>query len=69
MTTASRTSPCTRDDAKTRLGDAESFVSVAELVMDDDTDPSSGGVAASLAVLAGVAASDAACCAKLQRRP
>ena len=38
---------------------------VADLVVDDDTIP---GVAASLAVLAGIAAADAACCATLGRR-
>lgn len=38
---------------------------VADLVVTDDTIP---GVAASLAVLAGIAAADAACCAALGRR-
>lgn len=41
---------------------------VARLVIEDDTDAVAPGVAASLAVLAGIAASDAACCAKLKVR-
>ena len=41
----------------------------AELVMRDETDTASPGVAAALAVLAGIAASDAACCARLRKRP
>lgn len=41
---------------------------VAELVLSDDTDVATPGVAAALAVLAGIAASDAACCARLRRR-
>ena len=60
-----REQPCTRDDARTRLADARSMLVVADLVVDDDTIP---GVAAALAVLAGIAASDAACCAVLGSR-
>lgn len=60
-----REQPCTRDDAGTRLADARSMLVVADLVVDDDTIP---GVAAALAVLAGIAASDAACCAVLGSR-
>ncbi|MGH3951280.1 MAG: hypothetical protein ACRDSE_19545 [Pseudonocardiaceae bacterium] len=41
----------------------------AELVLSDDADAASPGVAAALAVLAGIAASDAACCAGLKKRP
>lgn len=40
----------------------------ADLVLSDDTDVATPGVAASLAVLAGIAASDAACCARLRKR-
>lgn len=60
-----REQPCTRDDARTRLADARSMLVVADLVLDDDTIP---GVAGALAVLAGIAASDAVCCAVLGRR-
>lgn len=63
-----RTQNCTRRDAQNRLAQAEKFVEVAELVLTDDTSSTNPGVAASLAVLSGIAASDAACCAKLARR-
>ena len=62
-------SPCTLADAATRLRQAEALVLVADLAQGDDTDTATPGVAAALAVLAGVAASDAACCAKLGVRP
>jgi hypothetical protein len=75
-----RTSPCDRDDAAKRLNHAQKYLEVAELVatdadvVDDDgfdsaDAQSATNVAASLAVLAGIAASDAACCAALGRRP
>ena len=51
----------------TRLAAADKFLEVARLVQ-DETDPAFAGVVASLAVLAGIAASDAACCAVLGRR-
>ncbi|MDP2350296.1 MAG: hypothetical protein Q8M74_03965 [Chloroflexota bacterium] len=56
--------------AQTRLRQAQAFVSVAELVLKepDDEEPPLRGVAAALAVLAGIAASDAACCARLGKR-
>ena len=56
---------CSRADATTRLRQAEAFVNVAELALDDDTDTAGPGAVAALAVLAGIAASDAACCARL----
>lgn len=62
---------CDLAKARTRLRQAESFVETADLVlhMSSDDDVATPGVAASLAVLAGIAASDAACCAKLKLRP
>lgn len=64
-----RTSPCGRPEAKARLAQAEKFLEVAKLVeTETDTIPESASVSASLAVLAGIAASDAACCAALSRR-
>lgn len=60
-----RTQSCDRNDALNRLAQAESFLLAAELIVDDDSDDATPGVAASLAVLAGIAASDAACCARL----
>lgn len=64
-----RTQPCTRAEARTRRTHALKFLEVAELVaIEQDDNPESINVAASLAVLAGIAASDAACCAVLGRR-
>lgn len=68
-TGGSRTSDCSRTQARTRLRQAEAFVMTADLVLGDESDIATPGVAAALAVLAGIAASDAACCAKLQKRP
>lgn len=60
-----RTTDCTRRQAQQRLQHAARYVEVADLVLDDGE---FDGVAASLAVLAGIAASDAACCARLGER-
>ena len=62
-----RTQKCDRKDASTRLAHARKFLEVAEIVPDDQI-AESGSVAAALAVLAGIAASDAACCVALGRR-
>jgi hypothetical protein len=43
-------------------------VLAAELVLEDTTALANSGVAAALAILAGIAASDAACCARLRKR-
>jgi hypothetical protein len=56
------------EQARVRFGQARAFLEVAELVADDPDDLATPGVAASLAVLAGIAAADAACCAALGRR-
>jgi hypothetical protein len=64
----SRTQPCDRSGGMNRLAQADSFLMAAELILDDGTDDGSPGVAAALAVLAGIAASDAACCARLGAR-
>lgn len=63
-----RTQPCDRNHALSRLAQAESSLFTAELVIGDDSGDATPSVAASLAVLAGVAASDAACCARLRVR-
>lgn len=66
---AGRTQVCGRPQAKTRLSHARKFLDAAELIATDiDADEANASVAASLAVLAGIAASDAACCARLGRR-
>jgi hypothetical protein len=64
-----RTQPCGGIQARQRLAHAKSFLEVAELTA-DVSDPSLeyGSVAASVAILAGVAAADAACCQMLGRR-
>jgi len=63
-----RTADCTLAQSRARLHQAEAFVTAADLALSDDTDTATPGVAAALAVLAGIAASDAACCAKLRKR-
>ncbi len=70
---AGRTSSCTRPDGAARLEDARAFLGVATLVLDEqipdeDEAINLSGVSAALAVLAGIAAADAACCSRLGRR-
>lgn len=65
---ATRTQPCSVAQARTRLGHARKFLEVAELVAGEGGGPEYASAAAALAVLAGIAASDAACCAALGRR-
>ncbi len=57
---AARTAPCDRADAGSRLAEARSFLELADVA--DSTNASVAN-----AVLAGIAASDAACCASLGR--
>ncbi len=57
-----RTTGCTRTQATERLAQATTYLDAAELVADDGE---FAGVAAALAVLSGIAASDAGCCARL----
>jgi hypothetical protein len=57
-----RTQECGKDQARVRLTQGQSFLEVAELVIDDEGELETAGVAAALAVLAGIAAADAACC-------
>lgn len=64
-----QTQSCSKGQARQRFERARSFLDVAELVVDEaDPDVEYGPVAASLAVLAGIAASDAACCMALGER-
>jgi hypothetical protein len=65
---ATRTQRCGGRQAATRLTQARRFLDAAELVATELGDAGNTSVAASLAVLAGIAASDAACCARLGRR-
>lgn len=59
---------CGRAEAGARLFQADAYLAAARLVVDDPTDVANPGVAAALAVLAGIAAADAACCARLAVR-
>ena len=60
---------CGRPEALNRLEQADALLLAAQLMLDDATAPANAGVAAMLAVQAGIAASDAACCARLGHRP
>jgi hypothetical protein len=62
-----RQQECGVAEARTRLAHARKFLEVAELVAGEDV-VESRSVSAALAVLAGIAAADAACCAALGRR-
>lgn len=62
------TQRCSEADAETRLRHARLFLEVAQLVADEGDDVEYASPAAALAVLAGIAASDAACCKALGRR-
>jgi hypothetical protein len=59
---------CGRAEATGRLAQADAYLVAARLVVDDPTDVANPGVGGALAVLAGVAAADAACCARLAIR-
>lgn len=63
-----RTQDCNRAQATVRLSQARAFLEVAELVGAEDDVLANDNVAAALAVLAGIAAADAACCATSGRR-
>lgn len=60
-----RTQACSEADATTRLRHAQKFIDVAELIAREGDDVEYSSQAA---VLAGIAASDAACCKALGRR-
>jgi hypothetical protein len=59
-----RTRPCGRPEARKRLDDARKYLEVAELVAGEDAHESIN-VSVGLAVLAGIAAADAASCVAL----
>jgi hypothetical protein len=66
---AARTQACSEADATMRLRHARKFLDVAELVAGEGSEIEYASQAAALAVLAGIAATDAACCNSLGRRP
>src|SRR5215475_6506606 len=63
---AQRTASCSVADAQSRLRTARAYLEVAGLVLDERERNEYLNVAAGLAVLAGIAASDAICCARLR---
>ncbi len=64
-----RTQTCGKAQARQRLAHARSHLEAAELAADvNDPDLEYGSVAASVAILAGIAASDAACCHEFGKR-
>jgi hypothetical protein len=65
MAKRQRTRAASLEDARGRLRSAEAYLEVADLVLDEHGRAEFGGVAAGLAVLAGVAASDAICARRL----
>jgi hypothetical protein len=67
---ATRTRACSSAEARGRLEHARKFLEVAELVAGDThaEDVEYSSASATLAVLAGIAAADAACCKALGRR-
>lgn len=70
-TKLSRSAECGKPQAIARFAHAQKFLEVAELVASeaaDGIDPASASVAAALAILAGIAASDTACCLVLKQR-
>jgi len=64
---AGRTQTCGKSAARTRLEHARAFADTSELALDVENGASLN-VSASLAVLAGIASSDAVCCAVLGSR-
>lgn len=67
MPKPARTSPCSRADARMRLRTAEAYLEVAEAVLRERDRGEYFNVAAGIAILAGIAASDAICGARLGR--
>lgn len=65
MPRRTRTRTATSQDARARAQTAAAYLEVAELVL-DEADVAMPGVAAGVAVLAGIAASDAICAKRLQ---
>jgi hypothetical protein len=64
-----RTQPCTAADAQRRLQNARRFLEVAELLAEEGgEDLDYPSQSASMAVLSGIAAADAACCHALGQR-
>lgn len=65
---ASRTARCGTPEARTRLRTARAYLEVASLVLDEHDRDEYLNVSAGLSILAGIAASDTICCARLHAR-
>ncbi|HZN14477.1 MAG TPA: hypothetical protein VFB78_09445 [Acidimicrobiales bacterium] len=63
-----RTATCGASEARARLKVAEAYLEAASLVRDEPLRDAFASVATGVAVLAGIAASDSVCCARLGRR-
>jgi hypothetical protein len=68
MPSSARTAKCGRSEALSRLRTALAYLDVAALVLDERDRDEYLNVSAGLAVLAGIAASDSICCARLHSR-
>ena len=68
MAPAPRTAPCGRAEARVRVRTAQAYLQVAELVLDEEQRDEFLSMTAGLAILAGIAATDATCCARVGRR-
>lgn len=64
----SRTAACGATEAQSRLSTARAYLDVADLALDETRHNEYLNVSAGLAVLSGIAASDAICCRLLGRR-
>lgn len=68
MPARGRAQTCGKPEAKVRLSHAVAFLDAAELLIEGGDELAGPNVAASLAILAGIAAADAACCVALGMR-
>jgi hypothetical protein len=68
MARPARPAPCGASEARSRLRTAEAFLETADRVLTESNRQEFSNVAAGLAVLAGIAASDAICCVRLGGR-
>lgn len=67
MARTTRTAPCTPDQARVRLATAHAYLAVAAAVLKEKPASEYRNVAAGVAILAGIAASDAICGLRLGR--
>ena len=67
MPSSSRTAQCGTAEARCRPRTARAYLEVAALVLDERDRDEYLNVSAGLSVLAGIAASDSICCARLRK--